>query len=61
MTMWISVMQAAERLRVTHQTVRNWLATGKLRGTKLPPLGIQVVDAASLRDARAKRWARARR
>ena len=61
MTTWISVMEAAARLKITHQTVRNWLATGKLPGTKLPPLGVQVVDAASLHGARAKRWTRARR
>ena len=59
MTVWISVMEAATRLKVTHVTVRNWLATGKLKGTKLG--GFQLVDAASLRGARAKRGARAGR
>lgn len=42
---WLSVMEAAARLKVTHQTIRNWLATGKPRGKKLPPFNLQVVSA----------------
>lgn len=45
---WLSVMQAAARLKVTHQTIRNWLAVGKLRGKKLPPFDLQVVSAADI-------------
>jgi excisionase family DNA binding protein len=58
MAIWISVMEAASRLERTHQTVRNWLATKKLKGTKLG--GFQLVDAASVEKARKER-ARARR
>ena len=50
MTVWISVMEAASRLEVTHQTIRNWIATKKLKGTKLG--GFQLVDAASVEKAR---------
>ena len=49
MTVWIRVMEAATRLGVTHQTVRNWLAKLKLKGTKLG--GFQLVDAASVEKA----------
>jgi excisionase family DNA binding protein len=45
-TVLISVMEAASRLGVTHQTVRNWLAKGKLKGEKLG--GFQLVDAVSV-------------
>jgi len=55
MAIWISVMEAARLLKITHQTVRNWLATGKLKGKKLKPFGFQVVDLASVERARARR------
>jgi hypothetical protein len=45
---WITVMEAAARLKVTHQTVRNWIATGQLKGKKFPPFGFQAVDAESV-------------
>lgn len=48
-------MQAAALLKVTHQTVHNWLAAGRLRGRKLRPFNLQVVDARSVERARAAR------
>ena len=41
-------MEAAARLKVTHQTVGNWIATGRLKGRTLALFGFQVVDAASV-------------
>ncbi|HYL56524.1 MAG TPA: helix-turn-helix domain-containing protein [Gemmatimonadales bacterium] len=58
-TIWISVMEAATRLGKTHQTVRNWLASGKLKGTKLG--GFQLVDAASVARKQTKTAARKER
>lgn len=54
-TVWVSVMEAALLLKVTHQTVRNWLAAGRLRGRKLRPFNFQVVDLRSVERARAAR------
>ena len=59
-TVWISVMEAAARLGVTHQTVHNWLATRKLKGKKFPPFNLQVVDASSVNKAVQERKERAR-
>jgi hypothetical protein len=52
---WISVMEAAARLRVTHQTIRNWMAVGKLQGKKFPPFGFQAVNAADVERLRRER------
>jgi hypothetical protein len=45
---WISVMEAAALLKVTHQTIRNWVAVGKLRGKKLPPFQFHVISVADV-------------
>lgn len=55
MATWISVMEAARLLKVSHQTVHNWLAAAKLKGKKLEPFGFQVVSLASVERARARR------
>jgi len=62
-TVWISVMEAATRLAVTHQTVRNLIARGKLKAKKLGGFGpyqFTVVDARSVTRL-AKERADARR
>ncbi len=46
-TVWVSVMEAAARLGVTHQTVRNWLAAGRLKGKK-PRYDTGELDRATL-------------
>ena len=48
----ISVQEAARRLAVTHTSVHNWVAKGKLRGKKLPPLGFWAVDARAVKAAK---------
>lgn len=60
MTVWISVMEAAARLKRTHQTVRNMCAAGRLRRRKLAPFNFTVVDAASV-ERQLKKAARAGR
>jgi hypothetical protein len=52
---WVSVMEAAARLKVTHQTIRNWIAVGSLRGKRLPPFQFHVVNAADVERLRRGR------
>jgi len=52
---WISVSEAALRLAVTHTSIRNWIATKKLTGKKLPPLNFWVVSATSVERIRKER------
>jgi hypothetical protein len=59
MAVWISVMEAATRLRVAHMTVRNLVARGRVRGKKLPPFMYLVVRATDVaRVARERRRTR---
>lgn len=55
MAVWISVMEAATQLTVSHQTVRNWIATRRLRGKKLAPFNFQVVNATDVARLRRER------
>jgi len=34
---WLTVVEVAQRLKVTEETVRRWLRSGKLHGKKLGP------------------------
>jgi excisionase family DNA binding protein len=61
MTVWISVAEAATRLIVTRPTVYTMLYKQKLKGTKLPPFGFWVVDAASVKKVRKERARASRR
>ncbi len=58
MAAWISVQEAAARLAVAHQTVRNLVARKKLRAKKLGGFGpykFTVVDAASVKRVARER------
>jgi predicted site-specific integrase-resolvase len=46
---WISVQAAAEQLKVSYHTCRNWCLAGKLRSKTLPPSDHRVVDAVDVR------------
>lgn len=48
----ITIPQAAERLGVDAQTMRNWVRTGKLPATRWGPDGARVIriDPADLED-----------
>jgi hypothetical protein len=42
---WLSITQAAERLRLTYHRVRNLAIAGQLKSKRLPPLNSLVIDA----------------